>query len=383
MRTFGYGFTGVLLAIYLSLLGGGREAVVASLAISLVSGAGLNIAIGFFGDRFGRRRAVVALGLLMALAGAVLATAPTFPIALIALALGATSPTGTEVSPFLSIEQSIVAEVAREGRRTRAFATYNLLGSFGAAAGGLAGGIPLAFLGSAPSSPDPIRPMFAVYAILGLTASTLGALLPRAVEVRQGPASVRLTRESRTRVAKLSVLFAADSFAGGFVVQSFVSYWFFVTYPESHEVLGVIFFLAGTLAALSFVVAARLGERIGLLETIVATHIPSNVLLVLVPLAPGFMAALALYLARMGLSQMDVPTRQAYLAGIVAREERTAANAATNTARSLAQAGGPVSASGVLPLLGLSAPFFLGGTLKIAYDLAIFFAFRGIRPSDV
>jgi MFS family permease len=383
VRTFGYGFTGVLLGIYLFLLGGGPEAVVASLGISLAAGAALNVLVGLYGDRFGRRRAMALFGLLMASAGLVLAAAPSFPVALGALALGATSPTGTEVSPFLSVEQSIVADVARTGRRTRAFATYNLLGSLGAAAGALASGVPTLLLGAVPTSPDPLRPMFVLYAVLGLAAAGIAAALPREVELAGPAVRVRLTGPSRTRVARISGLFAVDSFAGGFVIQSFVSFWFFTRYPESRASLGLVFFAAGVLTASSFLVAARLGERFGLLETMVFTHIPSNVLLALVPVAPGFLPALALYLGRMALSQMDVPTRQAYLAGIVGRDERTAANAATNTTRNVAQAAGPFSSGAVVAALGLSAPFFLGGALKIVYDLSIYAAFRKVRPHEV
>lgn len=383
MRTFGYGFTTVLLGIYLEFLGGPEAVVVASLGISLVSGAVLNVLVGYYGDRFGRRKAMTAFGLLMTVAGLILAAAPTFPVALIALFLGATSPTGTEVSPFLSIEQSIVAEAARQGRRTRAFAAYNLLGSLGAAAGALASNAPTFLMGYAPADAGPLRPMFFLYALLGLVAAGLSQLLPGSVEIETRTERVPLSPESRSRILHISALFGVDSLAGGFVIQGFVSIWFFTRYPESRDILGLIFFAAGVLTAFSFLVAARLGERFGLLETMVFTHIPSNVLLMLVPLAPGFVLALAAYLGRMALSQMDVPTRQAYLAGIVAREERTAANATSNTARNVAQAAGPFSAGAVVSAVGLSAPFFIGGGLKIAYDLAIFGAFRNVKPAEI
>jgi MFS family permease len=326
---------------------------------------------------------MVVFGLLMAAAGVALAVAPNFTAAIAALALGATSPTGTEVSPFLSVEQSIVAEAARAGRRTRAFGMYNLLGSLGAAAGALASGVPTLVQGHVPASPDALRPMFALYAILGLTSSGIATLLPPGIELPTAAERTRLSDRSRARVARMSGLFAVDSFAGGLVIQGFVSFWFYTTYPESREVLGAVFFAAGVLTALSFLAAARLGERFGLLETMVFTHIPSNLLLILVPLAPGFLAALALYLGRMALSQMDVPTRQAYLAGIVEREERTGANAATNTARNVAQAAGPFSSGGIVGALGLSAPFVVGGAIKIVYDVSMFLAFRKTRSRDV
>lgn len=382
-RTFGYGFVAVVLAIYLTLLGGSEALVIASLSISLLSGAGLNAFVGYYGDRFGRRRAMELFGILMIAAGAILATAPNFPIALVALVLGAASPTGTEVSPFLAIEQSIVAEAAQRGRRTRAFAIYNLLGSLGAAAGALVA-VPFTLrLGPNPTSADPLRPLFILYAVVGLIAVGLSAALPTSVELERRAERIPLSPESRRRVVRIAALFATDSFAGGFVLQGFVALWFYTRYPGSTPYLGIIFAAAGVLSALSFLVAARLGERFGLLETMVATHIPSSVLLILLPLAPGFLPALAAYLGRMALSQMDVPTRQAYLAGIVTREERTTANATTNLARNTTQAAGPVAAGALVAALGSNVPFFIGGGLKIVYDLTILRVFRRIRPAEV
>jgi len=370
------------LGIYLTLLGGDAAVVVASLGISLLAGAGLNILVGYYGDRFGRRRAMVAFGLMMALAGLILAVAPTFHFALIALLLGAMSPTGTEVSPFLSIEQSIVAEVAEAGKRTRAFAIYNLAGSLSAAGGALASGLPMLLPGYSATSPDSLRVMFVVYSLLGLVAAALSRALPDMVEIGQQPSKVSLSPQSRSRVGRMSALFAVDSFAGGFVLQSFISLWFYTVYPESRNMLSVVFSVAGVLTAFSFLAAARLGERFGLLETMVFTHIPSSVLLILMPIAPGFLPAMAVYLCRMAVSQMDVPTRQAYIAGIVAREERTAANAATNTARNVAQSFGPITSGAAVSALGLFVAFFIGGGLKIFYDLAIFATFRHIRPEE-
>lgn len=355
----------------------------AVLGISLVAGAALNILVGYYGDRFGRRRAMSAFGLTMAAAGLVLAVAPNFAIALVALIFGAMSPTGTEVSPFLALEQSIVADVAKRGRRTRAFAAYNLIGTLGAAAGALASGLPTLWAGGTPLTADALRPMFFLYAALGLIAAGLSRALPASVELERKGERVRLSAESRTRVARMSALFATDSFGGGFVLQSFISFWFFVTYGASTDTLAVIFFVAGVLSALSFLAAAWMGERIGLLETMVLTHLPSSIFLILMPLAPSFTLAMAAYLARMAISQMDVPTRQAYLAGIVEREERTAANAATNTARNLSQSSAPFVSGGVIALLGLSAPFFIGGGIKIAYDVAVFGTFRRIKPAEL
>lgn len=382
MRTFGYGFSGVLLGVYLIFLGGGDTAVFASLGLSLASGAVLNIVVGRYGDRFGRRRSMALFGGLMAVAGTVLAVAPDFTWALLALAMGALSPTGTEVSPFLSVEQSIVADVAPAGKRTRAYATYNLAGSLAAAAGALASGLPTLLHGAAPVTAEPLRPMFLFYALLGIVAIALALSLPASVELQRTGTRRPLTAASRSRVTRMASLFAVDSFAGGLVVQSFIALWFYRTYPESRAVLPAVFFLAGVLSAFSFPIAARLGERFGLLETMVFSHIPSSVCLILMPLLPGFLPALAAFLVRMSLSQMDVPTRQAYLAGIVGPEERTAANAVTNTARTVSQAAGPFTAS-ALVAVALSVPFILGGSLKIVYDLSMYSTFRKIRPDGL
>jgi predicted MFS family arabinose efflux permease len=384
LRTFGYGLTSVVLLIYLALLGAPPVALGLAVALSLGSGAALNVLVVYFGDRFGRRRAMAVFGGLMAVAGAVLAVAPNYGVAMVGLALGAVSPTGTEVGPFLSLEQSVVADVTPAGGVTRAFAWYNLVGSFAAAAGALAASYPVLVFGSAlPSAPGPFRFAFAAYAGLGIAAAVIGRTLPAGVELGDRGRPPPLGEESRRRVGRLASLFAADSFAGGLVVQTFVAFWFARTYPAASGYLGVVFFGAGVLSAVSFLVAARLGERIGLLPTMVFTHLPSNVLLALVPLAPSFAGALALYLARMALSQMDVPTRQAYLVGIVARSERSAANASTNTARNVAQALGGLGTSALVALVGLASPFFFGGAIKIGYDLSVFALFRRIRPDAV
>jgi MFS family permease len=380
VRTFGYGLTSVVIGLYLLELGAGPTVVLLALGLSLASGATLNVLVGYYGDRFGRRRAMVLFGLLMGTSGAVLALAPTFSYALVGLALGAISPSGSEVGPFLSLEQSVIAEIAPTGRRTNWYAVYNLLGSLAAAVGALATILLTGPYTAHPASLANLRFAFVAFGLLGGATALLSACLPSAVEGAAPSGTGELTPESRRRVSNLSALFAVDAFAGGIVVQSFVALWFVLSFPSESGAIGAIFFGAGVASALSFLVAARLAARFGLVETMVFTHLPSNVLLILVPLAPTFGLALGLFLARMSLSQMDVPTRQAYLAGIVEPRERTKANAWTNGTRNVAQAAGPFSASTLVALAGLSSPFFLGGALKIAYDLAVYRGFRGIRP---
>jgi MFS family permease len=374
----------VVLGLYLADLGASPALVVVAFGISLVSGAALNVLVGYYGDRFGRRRAMIVFGLLMSAAGILLAVAPTMGFAIAGLAFGAVSPTGTEVSPFLSIEQSIVADEAREGRRTRAFAVYNLLGSLGASAGGLVGGLPAILAFPRLPTADSFRPLFLLYAVLGVLAAGISAALPKTVERPNAAEDRPLSPQSRTRIVRISALFSADAFAGGFVLQATILYWFAQSFPGSDEYLGFIFAAAGLLSAFSFLLAARLGERIGLLETMVLAHLPSSVLLILIPISGSLPLAIGLYLARQAISQMDVPTRQAFIAGIVGADERTVANAITNTARNVSQAIGPFAAGVAVQATGmLASTFFFGGGIKIAYDLAIFREFRRIKPDTI
>jgi MFS family permease len=260
------------------------------------------------------------------------------------------------------------------------FAIYNLGGNVAAALGALAGGLPTVLQEVLPlDRAEALRTMFLIYAALGVTATVLFVQLSKAVEVSGERRPIAGLRRSRDKVATLSLLFGVDSFAGGFVIQSMVALWFFEKFEVSLERLGLIFFIAGLLTASSFLVAAWLAARFGLLKTMVFTHLPSNLLLMLVPLAPTLPLALAFYLARMSLSQMDVPTRQAYTVALVEPEERTAAAGVTNVSRTMAQAVSPSLAGYVMGSLSLSAPFFIGGGLKIVYDLALYGAFRRVR----
>lgn len=381
VRAFGYGFVSVVIGIYLSLLGAGAAGAVAALGVSLISGAALNIFIGSAGDRFGRRRAMALFGIFMAVGGILVAIATSPEIAMIGLLVGALSPTGSEIGPYLSLEQTAIAEVAPAVERARWYAHYNLVGTLASAAGSAMSAVPAFIAGGLPTDPEAYRPLFFLYAGLGLASTVIATFLPHEVEAGSS-APVTLSDESRRRVGVMSALFSVDSFASGLALQSFVALWFYTVYPGFRDLIPWVFAASGILTAVSFHIAARLGERYGLLETMVVTHIPANVLLILLPLAPGFPYAAGVFLARMGLSQMDVPTRQAYLAGIVAPSERTAANAVTNMARQLSQAAGPFVAAGVIASMGFAAPFIFAGTLKTGYDLAIYLQFRDIAPSQ-
>ncbi len=386
-RAYGYGFVAILLGLYLGNqppagLGLPAWQVGLFLTATLASSAALSAIVGLQGDRLGRRLVLKASALAMALAGALFALSTDIYILLLAAILGTISPTGGEVGPFLSLEQAMLPQTVPVNRRNDAFAFYNLVGSLAAAAGALSAGIPdlLTSLGWDPGVAT--RLMFAVYSLLALATFLAYSRMSPAVELGSSKGlPVRMSPEGRRWVTRLAGLFALDSFAGGFVITSFVAYWFFLTFGTPRAILAQVFFVASILTGLSYLVAVRLARRIGLLRTMVFTHIPSSVFLILVPLMPNFALALGFYLARMSLSQMDVPTRQAYVVAIMAPGDRTAATSFTNIARNSAQAVSP-SLSGLLLSLSTALPFVLGGLLKIAYDLALFRTFKDIRPPD-
>ena len=383
VRSFAYGMLSVLLGVYLKERGLSSFEIGAIFSLAIAGGALSTLVASAMADRVGRRTYLLAAGVLMSAAGLAFALADGFPFLAVAALLGTVSPTATEVGPFLSIEQAMLPQTTAVERRTTAFAVYNLGGNVAAALGALAGGLPVVLeTVTALDRGEALRAMFLIYAALGVIATLLFARLSQAVEVSEERRPLTGLRRSRGRVAGLSALFALDSFGGGFVIQSVVALWFFEKYGVPLERLGTLFFVSGLLSGASFLVAARLAGRFGLLNTMVFSHLPSNVLLMLVPLAPSLPLALAAYLSRMALSQMDVPTRQAYTVALVEPEERTAAAGTTNLSRTAAQAVSPSLGGLAMGSLSLSAPFLIGGGLKIVYDLVLFAAFRRVRLAD-
>lgn len=388
-RAYGYGFMAVLLGLYLGDspprgLGLQPWQVGLFLTATLVSSSLVSMIAGLWGDRLGRRRVLLASALGMALAGLLFALSTNVAVLLLAVVVGTVSPTATEVGPFLSLEQAMLPQAVPGDRRNDAFALYNLVGSLAAAAGALSAGVPdlLLSLGWDPGAAT--RFMFAVYSILALATAGLYLRLTQAVEfARVGAVEPGLlSSQGRRWIVRLSALFAVDSFAGGFVITSFVAYWFFLTYGTSRATLAQVFFAATVLTGLSYLLAVRIARRIGLLRTMVFSHIPSSIFLILVPLVPTFALSLGFYLARMSLSQMDVPTRQAYIVAIMSPEDRTAAASFTNISRNLAQSVSPSVSGLFLQSLSAALPFIAGGLLKIGYDLALFATFRDVRPPD-
>lgn len=345
---FGYGALGVILVLYLAAAGLGAAEIGLLLTLTLVGDTVISLLLTTHADRIGRRRTLIVGALLMAAAGVVFAGSTAFIVLLVAATLGVLSPSGNEVGPFLPIEQSSLTEVTQTARRTNIYAWYNLVGSVATASGALVGGLVVGTLQAGGwSELDAYRAVLIGYAIVGLAIVPVVRLVSSAVEVPPVDTSIarRLgLHRSRGIVARLAALFAVDAFAGGFVITSLLSFWFHQRFGVSIEVLGAIFFGAQLLAAVSALAAARIAARIGLINTMVFTHLPSNVLLLLVPLMPTATLAVAVLLLRFAISQMDVPTRQSYTMAVVEPDERSAAAGVTTVARSLGAAISPALA---------------------------------------
>jgi MFS family permease len=383
VRNFAYGFLSVVLGVYLAALGLGVEAIGGIFTAALAGGALMTLALTSVADRLGRRNVLVLGAVLMAAAGVAFALTDQILILAAAAILGTISPSGKEVGPFLSVEQAILPQTTTDARRTEVFAAYNLVNSLATALGALVVAVP-ALLGL--TALQGYQLLIWGYAAAALVLLVLFARLSPAAEAapagQQASRSGLGVRESRGTVAKLAALFALDAFAGGFVVQGLLALWFYLRYGTDVGELGAIFFGTNLLAALSFLAAPALARRFGLLNTMVFTHLPSNVLLLLVPLMPRVELAVAVLLVRYLLSQLDVPTRQSYTMAIIPPAERAAAAGIFSVARNAAAAVAPAFAGVTLAVPALGLPFVLAGTLKIAYDLTIFAVFRGVRPPE-
>jgi MFS family permease len=374
LRAFAYGVGSIALGVGLADAGLSAAEAGVVLGAVLVGSAGSSIAVGRYADRLGRRRTYAALFLVMAVAGAVFGLTDWLPALVLAALTGTVSADVVESGPFTSLEQPMLADAPSARATARTFAVYNAIATISGSLGALlvAG---VALLPDAPSS----QRLFLVYTVAAAGGLLLATRLTPAVEAP--PAEPTAPRAplgaSRRNVYKLSALFALDSFGGGFVVQAFVAYVFTRRYDASPEALGATFFAVGILQAASFQVAARMAGRFGLLRTMVFTHLPSNLLLAAIALAPNLETAVMLLLARFALSQMDVPARQAYVMALVAPEERTAAAGYTNAARYVSRPVAPLVA-GVVAGVSLAAPFVLAGVIKSVYDLALYLMFRRV-----
>jgi len=380
LRALVYGFGSVLLGASLDARGWSSTEVGALLTAVVAGTAIMSVAVGTVGDRVGRRRFYTALFVGLSAVGLVFGLAEQFWVLTVAALAGTLSTEVVESGPFTSLEQAMLPAGLEPKERTRVFGRYNAIAAVVGSLGALAAGGPSLLRDELGWVPDDER-FFLVFVPVGLLGALVASSLSENVESGVRPSGLGLPLErSRSNVAKLSGLFAVDAFAGGFIVQSFIAYWFRAEYGISTETLGAIFFGVGLLQAGSFIVATRLAERIGLLNTMVFTHLPSNLLLAAIPLAPSLGVAIGLLFARFALSQMDVPTRQAYIAALVEPSERTAAAAYTNTARYAVRPLGPVLA-GLSQQMAFGLPFFIGGGVKAAYDLVLWQWFRHV-PVD-
>jgi MFS family permease len=390
LRMFAYGLLSVVLVLHLTASGLSESQIGLLLTLTLLGDTGISLLITTRADRRGRRRMLVLGACLMVLAGVLFAATRSFWLLLLAATVGVISPSGNEVGPFLAVEQAALTQVADKERHTSIFAWYNLAASFATAFGSLIGGAVAGTLQSyGVGALTSYRTLACLYGVAGIGLAAVFSRVSAAVEARAAlagelppPASVFHfgLGASRGKIFKLAGLFSLDAFAGGFVVQAFVAYWFERRFGASPSLLGSIFFGANILAGLSALTASHLAKRIGLLATMVATHIPSNVLLVLVPFMPSLPLAIAVLLLRFSISQMDVPTRQAYTMALVPDEERAAAAGVTGIARTVGASISPIFAGPLYASAALaSIPFILGGSIKIVYDLLVWRAFKKVR----
>jgi len=393
VRLFAYGSLSVVLVFYLIGLGLSASQTGLLLTLTLVGDTVVSLYLTTRADRIGRRRMLIVGAILMAAAGLAFACTSNFLLLILAGTIGVISPSGNEVGPFLSIEQAALSHVVPGRTRTEVFAWYTLAGSLATAIGALCGGTLTQALQKAAMRPVvSYRVVVILYAALGVMLAFVFTRLSSAAEVSAPgeesafPGTLKSflgIGRSRRVVAKLASLFALDSFAGGFVVQSFAAYWFYLRFGVDPGTLGVIFFWANIFAGISSLLASRLASHFGLINTMVATHLPSNILLILVPLMPNLPLAVLILLVRFSISQMDVPTNQSYTMAVVSAAERSAAAGITGVTRTTDAAISPLFVGFMFARPSLiSAPFYIAGTLKIVYDLLLYKEFVGIRPPE-
>ena len=379
LRALLYGFGAVLLGAVLAAEG--LSAVVAGVIFTamLIGMALGSLAVGRWVGRFGARRMYAALFVVLGFAGTAFALSSWPPLLVAAALTGTLSTDANESGPITSLEQGMLSGLSAQ-RRTRVFGRYNAVAYFGGALGALAAGGPSTLRHIVPALPTDQRWLLA-FPFIALVCLFLTARLPGDVSGDRAGGHTQGLVRSRRNVRRLAGLFSVDAFGGGLVVQSFIVFWFQRRFGASVELMGLVFFSVGVLQAASSLAAARVARRIGLLNTMVFTHLPSNVLLAAVPLMPSLPLAIATLLARSALSQMDVPARQAYIAALVDPPERIAAAAYTNSARYVARPAGPVVAGALMQDVALSSPFVMAGAIKSVYDLVLFLRFRRVAVS--
>jgi MFS family permease len=389
LRMFAYGFLAVILVLYLGALGFGGFEIGVLLTLTLVGDTLISLWLTTNADRLGRRRVLVAGAALMVLAAVLFALTREYALLVLAATIGVISPSGNEVGPFLAVEQASLSQIVGDERRTAVFAWYNVVGYLATASGSLAAGLLAGTLIAAGlDRVDAYRTVVLGYGAVGLLLALgfwrVSGRIEAPRRAHDAPVTGRLgLHRSRGIVLRLSALFSIDAFGGGLVPQSLIAYWFHLKFGVEPAILGAIFFGANILAAVSSLSAVRIARRIGLVNTMVFTHLPSNVLLILVPIMPNLPLAILVLLARFSISQMDVPTRQSYVMAVVDPDERSAAAGVTGIARTTGAAVSPLISGPLIASAGLAGiPFILAGGLKIVYDLALWRAFRSVKAPE-
>jgi MFS family permease len=397
LRVFAYGFISVILPVYLTLSGYSDVFIGIVIMLTIFANVFFNLIVTYYAGRVGEKRLLISLSLIMAVSGLLFMWNPNIgifdaradifglsleigkfsPVIIIAALLGAISVTGTETGSFQSMESAMLACETPDCRRTLKFSTYNFWGYVALSFGSLFSGLPT-FLSGASGTLD-LRYMFLFYSIIAVCIAAVYLAMPEIRTVQKGDKKLTVSPETRGTVVRLSALFSLDAFGGGFVLKTILSLWFFKNWGMSLATLAPLFFVSDIITAISIFLAERVARRFGLLRTMVFTHLPSNIFLILIPFAPSVWLAVALLFARQSISQMDVPTRQSYVMAIVKPEDRTAVAALTNIPRTCAQGISPVMAS---VLIAGAMPFVLGGGMKIAYDVSIYYTFKDIKPPE-
>ena len=382
LRAFGDGFVALLVPIYLYELGFSALAIGAIVTSTLIGTAFLTLWVGMVANRHSRRRLLLAAALLMAATGAGFAFITAFwPLILIAF-VGTMNPTSGDASIFLPLEQTALTQTIEPQRRTALFARYSVIGSLAGAIGVLAASLPdLAAAWTGYSRTTAMQSMFVLYALLGVGSLMLYRPLSAAVEAPD-EAPHQPLQQSKRLVYGLAALFGMDSFGTGFLVQSLLALWLYQSFQISVTTAASILFWSGICSAISYFVAVPIADRIGLINTMVFTHLPSNILLILIPFAPDLTIAIALLLARSALSQMDVPTRASYVMAVVAPEERPAAASITAVPKTFAWAAGSLISGYLLTLSTFGWPLLIGGVVKGAYDILLLVKFQKVRPPE-
>jgi MFS family permease len=381
LRDFADGFVAVLLPVYLLALGFSPFEVGVIATAALLGSAVLTLGVGVLGARYDHRQLLIAAAGVMIATGVAFALVHDFAILAVIAFAGTVNPSAGSVSVFVPLEHAVLSRDVADAERTRMFARYGLIGAMAGACGALAAAAPDLLSAFGLNRLDGIRAMFVVYAVLGLAGGLAYARIPPRPRPAAGGATAPLG-PSRHTVYKLAALFSLDAFAGGFVVQSLLALWLFERFDLSLSAAGAFFFWSGVLAAFSFPVAAWLSRRIGLVNTMVFTHIPSSLCLILAAIAPSLATALALLLVRAALSQMDVPTRSSYVMAVVTEAERAAAASVTSVPRSLAAAMSPALAGALFAASFKALPLVICGVLKIVYDVLLLIQFRHLRPPE-